>query len=59
MDGSCTCNNITYREIIHLVDKHDDIKSIEDLQQYCHCADRCSRCYSDIKEIIDLLRTEK
>ena len=54
LDGThCVCNNVSFKEIIHLVDKHEDIKTIEDLQQYCHCADKCSYCESDVQKIID------
>jgi len=59
VEGKCSCNNISYKEICHIVDKHDDVKSIDDLQQYCYCADKCNNCRSDIEEIIDLFRKEK
>jgi bacterioferritin-associated ferredoxin len=52
----CTCNNISYREIIHIVDKHEDIKNINTLQQYCCCADRCNKCSTDVQKIIDFFR---
>jgi len=55
----CVCNKLSYKEIIHLVDKHEDIKTIKDLQQYCSCADRCNRCKLDIKKIIDFFRNEQ
>jgi len=55
----CVCNNISYKEIIHLVDKHEDINSIEGLQQYCNCADRCSKCSDDVQKIIDFFRKEQ
>jgi len=55
----CSCNNISYKEIIHLVDKHEDIKTIEDLQQYCSCADRCETCKPDIQKIIEFFKLEQ
>ena len=59
LDGThCVCNKVSFKEIIHLVDKHEDIKTIEDLQQYCNCADRCELCKTDVKKIIDFFRSE-
>jgi len=52
----CSCNNVSYKEIIHLVNKHEDIKSIESLQQYCSCVDRCELCKLDVQKIIDFFR---
>ena len=52
----CGCNNISYKEIIHLVDKHEDIKTIKDLQQYCYCTDKCTQCQTDVQKIIDFFR---
>lgn len=57
-DTHCTCNNTSYKEIIHLVNKQRDVKTIEDLQNYCRCADRCNRCTTDIQEIIDFFRKD-
>lgn len=48
----CVCNNITYKEIQHIVHKHENIKTIKDLQQYCNCANKCSLCKPDIEKII-------
>jgi len=55
-DTHCTCNNISYREIIHLVDKHEDVKTVEQLQEYCSCANQCELCRPDIQKIIDYFR---
>ena len=52
----CTCNNISYKEIQYIVDRHKDIKDIKDLQWYCACANKCSSCKTDIQKIIDFFR---
>jgi len=55
-DTHCTCNNISFKEIVHIVDKHKDIESIESLQRYCTCANKCPVCINDIQKIIDFFR---
>ena len=52
----CICFNITYSEISSVVKNIKSINSIQDLNRYMVCCQKCTLCCPDIEKIINFYK---
>ncbi len=53
----CTCYGVTEDEIRHVV-AENNLKTVEDVTNYCKAGGGCGGCHKEIEQLIDLVRAE-